>query len=87
MRQADELIVINRILSQTAYRNSHSVFKIYIQRYLGTVVLLQILNKLLRCAGQLSFLRKSLKAYQTINQLLFGWLFTEFYKYGSCMSV
>ena len=60
MGQSNEFPVVNRIFSQPAYGNSHSLLIIHIQFYLGTVIFFQILDKLLRRAGQLKLLGKAL---------------------------
>ena len=59
VRQADELVIIYRILAESADGNAHAALVVYIQCNLRTVVLFQILDKLLRCAGQVLLDRKS----------------------------
>ena len=50
--KTDELIVKHRILSQPAMDIPIPILIIHIQSYLGTIVILQILDELLRCAGK-----------------------------------
>ena len=54
--------------------------------YLGDM-LLQILDKLLRCAGKSQSLRLTAEGDQFLDQLLLGGLLTEFNKYGCGMSI
>ena len=70
MGQSYKLIVVDRILPQTPYADSHALFVIHIQRYLRPVILLQILNKLLGSTGQLKPLRLTAEASQLFNQLV-----------------
>ena len=87
MGQADELPVVNGVLSQTSDADTHAVLIIHIQCYLRTVVLLQILDKLLRCTGQLQLLGKSLECTQLFNQLLLGGFLFKLYKYCGSVTV
>ena len=51
--QSHELPVIDRVLSQTSYRDTHTVLIVDIQSDLRAVILLEILDKMLRCARKL----------------------------------
>ena len=71
VRQADELPVIDGILSQPADRDTHPFLIIDIQRYLRPVILLQILDELLRCRRKMMLLRIAGKMNEPVDQLLF----------------
>jgi len=81
----NELIIVKSIFSQTAHRDPHAVFKIYVQTYLRTVIFFHVLNKLLGSAWKAQLLGKPLKAYQLINQLFPGCFFLKSYKNGGWM--
>ena len=67
MGKSYELPVVYGVFTKSAYADAHTVFKIHIQSYLGTIVLFQILDELLRCAGKCKLLGKSLEVYQLLD--------------------
>ncbi len=79
--------VIDSIFPETAHADSHAMFIVHILRYLGTVVLLQILNEVLRRAWQLQFLGFSAEIFKLFNQLFPGGLLPKLYKYRRRMAV
>ena len=60
---------------------------VHIQLYLGTIVLLTVLNELLRCRGKLVLLGQALEAPQLLDELLLGGLLPELYENRSGMAV
>ena len=58
-----------------------------IQTYLRTIVFFKILNKLLRRAWQLQFLRLTREIHQFFNQLFLCRFLCKFNKYSRCMTI
>ena len=67
---ADKFIVKYRVFAQAAYGNSHSVFKIAFAFDLRTIIFFKIVQKLLRSAGQIQFLRTTAEAGPNIEDFL-----------------
>jgi hypothetical protein len=47
--EADELIVVNAVLTETACGDTHTAVDVTVETSLGTVILLKIGNELLGC--------------------------------------
>lgn len=56
MGESREFVVIHSVLPKPSHADAHALLKIHIQRNLGTVIFLQVLDKLLRRTGQLQTL-------------------------------
>ncbi len=65
--EADELDVILGIGTQTADGDRHAVLQVAVQAGLGTVVLAEVVQELLGCAGQLELLGNALVAFPTMR--------------------
>ena len=87
MRQADKLIIIQRILAQTADGNPHAALKVAVELGLRTVFLFKIGQEMCRSRGQLEFLCTPLKAAPTRNHLFLGRLVLELDKRRRHMTV
>ena len=85
--EADKLIIILRILTQSSDGNSHTAFQFSLQSGLRKIILGEIVQKLFRRARQVLFLRQPPEIDQAFDQLVPGGLFAEFYEYGSSMTV
>ena len=70
MREANELVIVLCIGSETTDRNRHTVFKVSVESGLRVVVLSEIVEELLRCGGKLKLLRNALEILPDIKYLI-----------------
>ena len=81
MGQAYELPVVDSVFAETACAYAHAVLGLAVELALRTVVLLEVGDELLRCAGKLKLLRKALEILPSLEDLLLRGLLLEVYEH------
>ena len=87
VRKSDKLIVKHCVLAKTSRSNAHTAVDLSFSLTLRTVILLEICNELLGSVGKAVFLRKSLEALPSLQDLLLCGLIFKVYENGSCVTV
>ena len=75
--EANELVVPDDIVSQTADGDSHAVFKVSVKLCLGTVILGEVVEELLGCGGKLQLLRNAAVLCPSLDNFFLGRLLVE----------
>ena len=87
MGEANELVVVLGILTQTANGNGHAALEVAVEAGLRSVVLGEVVDELLRCARELELLGLALELLPELEDLLLGGLLLEAYEYGCRVAV
>ena len=74
MGKTDELIIVHRVLAESADRYAHTAVDVAVKLGLGTVILLKTGDKLLGSGGKTQLLGLALKALLCLKDLLLGGL-------------
>ena len=75
--KSDKFPVKQGIFSETSDGDAHALLIVYIQSYLGTVILLKVLDELLRRAGKVLLLGHAAEGAERIDQLLLCGILAE----------
>ena len=87
VRETDKFIIKEAVLSEPAHADAHTPLIIHIQSNLRTVVIFQVLDKLLGSTWQIVFLGQTSEVNPAVYNLLFGGLFVKVYKDCGRMSI